>query len=99
MIKAGHGVGVSVCAVLAGARSYVAIAEWAHDLPVSVRLRLGIGRRAPSESTIRRILQAVDLDSLDAALSSWLSSRVPPARPGRMRWSRSTGRPPAAPAP
>jgi predicted transposase YbfD/YdcC len=74
-----------VCAVLAGARSYVAIAEWAHDLPVSVRLRLGIGRRAPSESTIRRILQAVDLDSLDAALSSWLSSRVPPARPGRMR--------------
>jgi predicted transposase YbfD/YdcC len=76
---------VSVCAVLAGARSYVAIAEWAHDLPVSVRLRLGIGRRAPSESTIRRILQAVDLDSLDAALSSWLSSRVPPARPGRMR--------------
>jgi predicted transposase YbfD/YdcC len=76
---------VSVCAVLAGARFYVAIAEWAHDLPVSVRLRLGIGRRAPSESTIRRILQAVDLDSLDAALSSWLSSRVPPARPGRMR--------------
>jgi predicted transposase YbfD/YdcC len=76
---------VSVCAVLAGARSYVAIAEWAHDLPVSVRLRLGIGRRAPSESTIRRILQAVDLDSLDAALSSWLSSRVPPSRPGRMR--------------
>ena len=76
---------VSVCAVLAGARSYVAIAEWAHDLPVSVRLRLGIGRRAPSESTIRRIPQAVDLDSLDAALSSWLFSRVPPARPGRMR--------------
>ncbi|HZI75726.1 MAG TPA: transposase family protein, partial [Gemmatimonadales bacterium] len=26
----------AVCAVLAGARSYVGIAEWAHDLPVSV---------------------------------------------------------------
>ena len=25
---------IGVCAVLAGARSYVAIAEWAHDLPV-----------------------------------------------------------------
>jgi len=36
----------AVCAVLAGARSYVGIAEWAHDLPVSVRVRLGIGRRA-----------------------------------------------------
>ena len=50
---------IGVCAVLAGARSYVAIAEWAHDLPVSVGLRLGTGRRAPSESTIRRVLQAV----------------------------------------
>ena len=33
---------VAVCAVLAGARSYVAIAEWAHDLPLGVRVRLGI---------------------------------------------------------
>lgn len=49
----------AVCAVLAGARSYVVIAEWAHDLTVSVRLRLGVGRRAPSESTFRRVLQRV----------------------------------------
>jgi predicted transposase YbfD/YdcC len=76
---------VSVCAVLAGARSYVAIAEWALDLPVSARLRLGLGRRAPSESTLRRILQAVDLDALDAALSGWLVDRLPAPPPGRMR--------------
>jgi len=76
---------VSVCAVLAGARSYVAIAEWAHDLPVSARLRLGLCRRAPSESTLRRILQAVDLDALDAALSGWLADRLPAPPPGRMR--------------
>jgi hypothetical protein len=31
---------VSLCAVLAGARSDVAIAEWAQDLPVSARGRL-----------------------------------------------------------
>ena len=68
---------VSVCAVLAGVRSYVAIAEWAYDLPVSARLRLGVGRRAPSESTIRRILQTVDIDALDGALSSWVSTRLP----------------------
>jgi DDE_Tnp_1-associated len=54
----------AVCAVLAGARSYTVIAEWAHGLPVSVRLRLGMGRRAPSESTFRRILQRVDADEL-----------------------------------
>jgi predicted transposase YbfD/YdcC len=76
---------VGVCAVLAGARSYVAIAEWVHDLPVSARLRLGIGRRAPSESTIRRILQAVDLDALDVALSRWLADRLPDPPSGRMR--------------
>jgi predicted transposase YbfD/YdcC len=62
----------AVCAVLAGACSYVAIAEWVHDLPISVRVRLGLGRCAPSESTIRRILQAIDPDLLDQALCGWL---------------------------
>lgn len=76
---------IGVCAVLAGARSYVAIAEWAQDLPVSARLRLGLGRAAPSESTIRRILQTVDLDALDAAVSSWLAARLPDPPSGRMR--------------
>lgn len=67
----------AVCAVLAGARSYVMISEWAHDLPISVRLRLGIGLRGvPSESTLRRILQRVDPDELDAAVSGWLARRV-----------------------
>jgi predicted transposase YbfD/YdcC len=63
----------AVCAVLAGARSYAVIAEWAHDLPISVRLRLGMGRRAPSESTFRRILQRIDADELDTAVSGWLA--------------------------
>jgi predicted transposase YbfD/YdcC len=65
----------AVCAVLAGARSYVGIAEWAHDLPLSVRVRLGIGRCAPSESTFRRILQTVDAHTLDTVVSSWLAKR------------------------
>jgi len=53
----------------------VGIAEWADDLPVSMRLRLGIGRRAPSESTFRRVLQSVDAHALDTAVSSWLVER------------------------
>jgi predicted transposase YbfD/YdcC len=76
---------VSVCAVLAGACSYVAIAEWAQDLSVSARLRLGVGRTAPSESAIRRILQKIDLDALDAAVSGWLAARRPDPAPGEMR--------------
>ena len=51
------------------------IAKWAHGLPVSVRVRLGIGRRAPSESTFRRVLQTVDAHALDTAVSSWLVER------------------------
>jgi hypothetical protein len=66
---------VGVRAVLAGARTYTAVAEWAHDLPIGVRVRLGLGRVAPSESTIRRILQAVDAEALDAAVSAWLSHK------------------------
>ena len=68
---------VAVCAVLTGARSYVAIAEWAHDLPLGVRIRLGLVRRAtPSESAIRRILQKVDPEALDRAVSDWLIARA-----------------------
>jgi predicted transposase YbfD/YdcC len=69
---------VAVCAVLAGARTYVAIAEWAHDLPPGAGIRLGLRRQAPSESTIRRIVQAVDAEALDAAISAWLAARAAP---------------------
>jgi predicted transposase YbfD/YdcC len=69
---------LAVCAVLAGARSYVAIAEWAHDLPLAVRIRLGltVRRATPSESAIRRILQKVDPEALDRVVSDWLVARA-----------------------
>jgi predicted transposase YbfD/YdcC len=66
------------CAVLAGARSFVAIAEWALDLTPLLRKRLGIGRVPPCESTIRRVLQRVDPDVLDQAVSAWLAACSPP---------------------
>ena len=74
---------LAVCAVLTGARSYVAIAEWAHDLPLGVRIRLGltVRRVTPSESAIRRILQKVDPEALDRAVSNWLIARADPPTP------------------
>ena len=36
----------------------------------------GAGRALPSESTIRRVLQRVNADDLDARVSSWLRTRV-----------------------
>ena len=71
--------GIAVCAVLTGARSYQAITEWAHDLPPSVRDRLGITGWPPSESTIRRVLQLIDSAQFDLLVSRWLARRAGPS--------------------
>jgi len=69
------------CAVLAGAKSFIAIDEWALDLIPLLRAKLGIGRVPPCESTIRRVLQRVDPDVLNEAVSAWLAACFP-ARTG-----------------
>jgi hypothetical protein len=68
---------VSVCAVTAGARSLVAIAEWAADLPAEVAQALALGASPPCESTIRRVLGQIDGDGLDLVLSTWIDARLP----------------------
>jgi DDE family transposase len=50
--------GLAVCAVLAGARSFTAIAEWAADADRKTLARLGVTGTVPSESTFRRTLAA-----------------------------------------
>ena len=63
---------VAVCAVAAGARSFVAVAEWVADLPDELATVLGVDRRCPSESTIRRVLGKVDADRFDAVLGGFV---------------------------
>lgn len=75
---------VAVCAVLAGARSYVAIAEWAADADTATRAELGISAAMPCESTIRRVLQRLDADALDDAVGAWAQARTRPP-PGAQR--------------
>jgi DDE_Tnp_1-associated/Transposase DDE domain len=65
----------AVCAVAAGARSFVAVAEWVADLPAEVAAVLGTDRRCPSESTIRRLLGRVDADRFDAAIGAFVQRR------------------------
>lgn len=77
---------VAVCAVAAGARSLVAIAEWVADLPDDVAVALGVQRRCPSESTIRRLLGRVDADRLDAVIGGFVQRRCVTVTPaGRRR--------------
>lgn len=59
---------VAVCAVLAGARSFAAIGEWALDLEESQLQRLGLGR-APVESTLRKLFARLDAAALDRQLA------------------------------
>ena len=76
---------VAVAAVLVGARSLVAIGEWASDAPIQVLAALGVRRdpltgvwRPPGEATVRRVLARIDADALDRAIGAWLAAQSPP---------------------
>lgn len=66
---------VALCAVLAGARSFVALGEWAANASPQVLSALGVAGRPPSESTLRRNPQRLDADDLDAAIGTWTAGR------------------------
>ena len=66
---------VATCATLAGAKSFAAIHEWAADQSKQLRLRLRCWRgRAPSERTIRRVLQSVNVQQTDNTLGQWFAN-------------------------
>lgn len=75
---------LAVCAVLAGARSFTAIAEWAADADEETLARLGVSGPVPSESTFRRTLQHLDADTFDDLAGQWAAQRTAPA-PGARR--------------
>jgi predicted transposase YbfD/YdcC len=76
--------GLAVCAVLAGARSFTAIAEWAADADQGTWDALGVAGVVPCESTFRRTLQNLDADALDDAAGAWAQQRTAPG-PGARR--------------
>jgi predicted transposase YbfD/YdcC len=77
---------VTVCAVAAGARSFVAVGEWVADLPGSLAQTLGARDRCPSESTIRRAVRDVDAAAFDTAIGQFVQQLcVATPLPGRRR--------------
>jgi hypothetical protein len=69
-------VAIAVCAALSGARSFCAIAEWAQSLGRDTLRELGSKwKTPPSEPTIRRVLQRIDADRLDARIGPWLADQ------------------------
>ncbi|HOS93127.1 MAG TPA: transposase family protein [Armatimonadota bacterium] len=69
---------VAAAAVLAGARSLLAIGEWVAEADRDALSQLGIGVDVvlSTESTIRRTLAGLDADDLDARLGAWMATRV-----------------------
>jgi len=64
-------------AVLAGARSYAAIAQWAGDLSAEHLRQLGLTRAtAPEASTFRRLFTRLDAAVLDAVVGAFIWTRT-----------------------
>jgi len=79
---------ISICAVVCGARSFDAIAQWGENCTQNMLKRLGCRRcrktgvyKPPSEPTIRRFLQEVDAEAVDQAIMGWFHSMMAPKTP------------------
>jgi predicted transposase YbfD/YdcC len=82
---------------LTGARSLIAISEWITDAPPHALHALGFPadpltglQTVPHAATVRRLLQRLDGDALDAAIGAYLQARASPPAP--------SGPPPKQPA-
>jgi hypothetical protein len=68
---------IAVCATLAGARSFMAIAEWAAEQSREVLLKLGCKRgQPPCDRTVSRVLHAVDAAEVDRRTGAWVAQQV-----------------------
>jgi len=72
---------VAIAAVLSGARNYVTIGEWAAQLSQEALKRLGCRYHEetkryipPSEPTLRRVLQSINIEAVEAVLGQWLAA-------------------------
>jgi predicted transposase YbfD/YdcC len=75
-----HGVAaillLGACAVLTGARSFAAIAEYAHDTGRTILDTLGVGAVVPHACTIRRVLSDLDPAAVEAAMRAWVQAQL-----------------------
>ena len=66
----------AICAVLAGARSFIAIGEWAAEQSEQTLQRLG-GKhgKPPSERTYRRLFATLDVAEIDRRTGAWVATQ------------------------
>src|SRR3954470_11352135 len=80
---------LAVQAVMAGAGSWVAIAQWAATAPQAV----GVCGGPPAAATVRRVLAAIDITAVEAALTRWVIGRQARCRQQRAAGTTAAGNP------
>ncbi len=81
---------VSVCAVLSGAKTYIAIAEWAGRCSQAMLAKLWCPKShktgkwvPPSEPTLRRFLGDTDAETVDRTVNVWLECAAKRSQGGK----------------
>jgi len=67
---------LACCAMLCGARSYSAIAEWGRNYGTRIAQALGFTHATPCAATLHTIFRHVDRDAFEAHLGTWADSVV-----------------------
>jgi hypothetical protein len=62
------------CAIMCGAKSYTAVAQWAQDQDIGLMHRLGFTRKPPKMGGIRKVLIALNPKAFEDALNRWAES-------------------------
>lgn len=74
---------MATCAMLSGAKSFSAIAEWVRNLSAKQLTRMHCRRDTPpSESTIERVLQRINPEEFDTKINDWLFKVTNPSGKG-----------------
>jgi hypothetical protein len=68
---------LSVVAMLSGARSYEAIAQFGREKGIALAHALGFTRKTPTKSTFSILFRVLDVQAFEHALSRWIASRLP----------------------
>ena len=69
---------LAVVAMLAGAKSYQAIAQFGRDQGFALAHALGFTRgKTPTKSTFSVLFRILDVQAFEQALSRWIASRLP----------------------
>jgi predicted transposase YbfD/YdcC len=73
---------LACCAMLCGARSYSAIAEWGRNYGTRIAQALGFTHATPCAATLHTIFRHVNRDEFEAHLGTWADQVVEHLSPG-----------------